>query len=186
MNKINLLETKANEGSPNCIVIPVPARVRNKRYKKIHTEESKTLLSLYKLSNERYKEMSGNKEEFQHGEVHIVRDADFGSLQIEDPNTKVEDIIDRIENHGRTIVLLPIKTREDKEINPHIYLSSLRALANFIKENEEVLENFKIINIPSFETFQEHISKVEEIFNEINVEIFVCLGTKPDDILSSA
>jgi len=79
--------------------------------------------------------------------------------------------------------VLPIKTREDKEINPYVYLSSLRALAKLISSDEEVLNQFKIFNIPIFPTLTESIPKIEEIFKDIDMEIFVCLGIKNGDII---
>jgi hypothetical protein len=183
MANITISQGTANEGSPTAIAIPVPARIRNKKSKNPHLEVSQNLLKKYKLSAERYKEISSKKEEFDNGEIHIVRDADFGNLDLANSETSTDEIIKRIENHGRLIIFLPIKTREDKDITNYVYLSALRALAKLILSNPELIEQFKIINIPVFPTLTESIPKIEEVFKEIDIEIFVCLGTKDGDIL---
>jgi len=183
MAKVTISQGSPNEGSPNAIVIPVPARIRNKKAKEVHLEISKNLLKKYKLSAERYKEISTLKEDFDNGEINIVKDADFGNVDLENAATETSEIINRIENYGRLIVFLPIKTREDKNINDYVYLSAFRALAKLIASNSEVAEQFKIMNIPAFPTLMDSIAKIEEIFKETDMEIFVCLGTKAGAIL---
>jgi hypothetical protein len=179
MDKINIIQGNPNDGYPNAIVIPVPARVRNKKIKDIHLESSKELLNRYKLSANRYKEISSQKDEWDNGEINIVKDADFGDVNVEDEATDVNAIIKRIETYSRLIIFLPIKTREDKEINPYIYLSGLRALEKLISSNEDFIKEFKVINIPVFPTLMDSIPKIEEIFKQIDISInmFVCLGT---------
>jgi hypothetical protein len=183
MATMTISQASPIEGFSDAIAIPVPARIRNKKRQYNHLPITEILFKSFKMSGERYSEIAQQKSEFDNGEINIIRDANFGKININDPNVKTEEIINRIENHSRLIVLLPIKTREDKEINPYVYLSSLRALASLISSDEEVLKQFMVFNLPIFPTLTESIPKIEEIFKDINIEIFVCLGIKQNDIL---
>jgi hypothetical protein len=183
MATVTISQASPTEGFADAIAIPVPARIRNKKRQYNHLPITEILFKNFKMSGERYIDIASQKAEFDNGEINIIRDANFGKININDPNVKTDEIINRIENHSKLIVLLPIKTREDKEINPYVYLSSLRALATLIASDEEVLSQFRVFNLPIFPTLSESISKIEEIFKEIDIEIFVCLGTKPGDIL---
>jgi hypothetical protein len=183
MATVTLIQTGPLSGAPTALAIPVPARIREKKKLHKHLSITDSLLEKFKITSERYKEMSTQKSEFDNGEISIVRDANFGNININDPETKPEQIISIIENNSLLNVLLPIKTREDKEINPYIYLSSLRSLAKLISSDEEVFNQFKVFNLPVFPTLLDSISKIEEIFKEIDIEIFVCLGTINGDIL---
>jgi hypothetical protein len=183
MAKVTISQANPMTGFPDAVAIPIPARLRNKRKEYRQLPVTELLFNSFKMSAERYKELSSQKTEFDNGEISIIRDANFGEININDPNIKAEEIISRIENHSTLVVLLPIKTREDKEINSYVYLSSLRSLAQLITSDKEVLTQFKVFNLPIFPTLMDSISKIEEIFKDIDIEIFICLGTKPDDIL---
>lgn len=183
MATVTILQTGPLSGKPDAIAIPIPARVRGKKNSYKHLPITENLFKNFKMTAERYKEISSQKTEFDNGEISIVRDANFGNVNINDPETKPEEIISIIENSSVLTVLLPIKTRQDKEINPYVYLSSLRSLAKLITTDEEVLNQFKTFNLPIFPTLMDSVAKIEEIFKEIDIEIFICLGTKTGDIL---
>lgn len=161
----------------NALMVPVPARIRSKKYRSPLLPEVKKLFKSYQVANERYKEISQQNDSYDNGEVYIVRDVDFKELDIQNPDTDVNLIIEKMEHESKLIVFLPIKTREDKSIQDHIYLSSLRAFANLLKNNDEVKEQFKTIHILDFPGFSNSLEKVNEIFNELDINIFVCVDS---------
>lgn len=157
------------------LIIPVPARVRNKNFKNNFLPITEEAFDKYNIAHERYKEISQQKTSFDNGEVYVLRDVDFKGVDIQNPEVNVDDVISRIESDSKLIVLLPIKTREDKDMQEHVYMSSLRALSNLIKQDEEVLEQFKVLYLPNFDDL--NLEKVKEIFAEVDIEIFVCFDS---------
>lgn len=155
------------------IVVPVPARIKNKNKEKL-PEVAKEVFEKYKLSYERYKEFSRDKDDFSNGQIVVCRDASFEGINIEDPSTPVEEILNRIENHSRLILILPTSKTDQDEVDGSVYMSCFRAF-RLLLENPEVKENVKSISIPEFDTLRSVIDKVEEIFSDIELEVFVCL-----------
>lgn len=89
MAEIQKVQTNMFNVDADAYVVPVPARVRNDINKTNFLDVTKDAFNRYKVSFERYKEISAEKEPYDNGEVYLVRDADFGSLDIEDPNVDV-------------------------------------------------------------------------------------------------
>jgi len=176
MAKIQQVQSNMFDVSSDAYVIPVPARVRKKLQDSTLLEITNEAFERYKLSFERYKEISETKDPYDNGEIYIVRDADFNGMDIQDPNVDVQEVIKIIENESSLVVLLPIKTREDKEISEQVYLSSLRSLYNLISSDEEVKNQISSMSIPAFPGILDQLSKIEDIFEEIEgLEVFICL-----------
>lgn len=165
------------EAGSDALVAPVPARIRNKKSKNLFIPATKKLFEKYQVAHEKYKEISQQSDSYSNGEVYILRDVDFKGLDIQNPEVDVKLVVEKMENDSKLIVLLPIKTREDKNIQDHVYLSSLRALANLLRNNEEVREQFQTIYIPDFPGISQSMEKVNEIFHDLDINIFVCFDS---------
>ena len=160
------------------LIFPVPGRIRGKGFDEYLIPAVKESFKLFNNSKEKYMEASSNKAHLSPGEIHIFRDVNLHALDIQNQDKPVENIIEEMQENSVLIVFLPIKTREDKSIAPHVYLSSFRALANLIKNNdEEVLEQFSTMAIPEFPGIIDSLEKVNEIFRDIDTEIFVCVDS---------
>lgn len=174
MPKINIVKSNVYKTLSDVIVVPIPARVRKKSARlNVNLQE---FLKKYKLSGERFKEIVSQKEEFNNGEIYVIRDVNLEGFDIENPDVKAEEILEKIEKDSVLVVFLPIKTREDKSINEYVYMSSLRALAQFIQTDEEVKSQFDTISIMNFEGLVDSIPKLKEVFKEVHSKIFICLG----------
>lgn len=164
---------KISDMTTDVIVAPVPARVKKKNKENLF-DVTRELFDKYKLSYERYKEFSREKEPFSNGQIAVCRDANFSDLSIDDPETPIEKIVDRIENNSRFILLLPVSKTDQHDPEESIYLACFRSF-RLLLDNEEVKEHVKSVSIPNFPGFRLVLDKVEEIFSDLDIEIFVCL-----------
>lgn len=155
------------------ILLPLPARIRKLKMEESIKSSVLEVLKSFAVSFERYKEFSKLSEEFDKGQIEIYRDANFSGLNIEDVSVPVDDILDRIENQSKLIIILPIKTREDKPVNEGVYLSSLRTLSVLLKDHD-FSSQLKSVSIPSFPSLLENLEKVKEIFKEDDFKLFIC------------
>lgn len=176
MAKINFTRESPFMERATAIAFPVPARIRKKKHKP-HLVFVEKAFEKYKLSLERYKEISAQQKEFENGEVYVLRDVNLENWDIQDPEVKPEEIVNTIEKDSKLIVFLPTKTREDKEYSPHVYLSSMRALAQLLENNQEVIEQFSVFSMPIFPTLFDNVEKIKQIFENIDIEIVICHGT---------
>lgn len=175
MAKLTKIHESCDNNLSNAIILPVPARSK-KGAKVNHINQVEFMLSRYSVAKQRFKEFSTQSKDFSPGEIYLFRDVNLSSIDIMDTNTPSEEISKYLEKNSKVIVLIPTKTREDKEITEHVIMGGFRALYNLIKSDQEILDQLKTVSIPYFNELDDLLEKITNLYDDVDVELFICLG----------
>lgn len=167
----------------DAIILPVPARVRKRGIEKSLHPSVKEALSKFKTSQDRYTSFAKDEGSFYNGQIEIYRDVNLGNLDLQSEEISADEIIKLLEEESKIIIILPIKTRDDKEVSEAVYMSCLRTVDVLMKD-EDFLNQCKNVAIPNFPELQDSIEKVKKLFLERDFNLFICHSSKPSDIIS--
>lgn len=176
MSRVTFIEEDVFYVNPDAIILPVPARVKSKKVDKFLLPQVNEIFSKLSVSKDRYVHFSREASDFYNGQIELYRDADFFSINVQDESIPVDEIVRRIEEQSKIIVILPIKSNEHSEESELIYMSGLRTL-QILLTDEELKTQCRTLSIVNFPGLSESIEKVKELFCEADLEIFICDGS---------
>lgn len=177
MANIKVVSADVFSVQADVIIVPVPARIKKGKVDKALYLQSKEVLNRFKTSKDRYSSFCKDSSEFYKGQIEIYRDADFFSINVQDTSTPVEEVIRRLEEESKLIVILPTKETEVDSESEDVYMSGLRTLQILLLD-EEMRSQCKRIAMINFPSLNESIEKVKQLFySDEDLEIFICDGS---------